>query len=76
MLISVYVDDFLLTVNKQDLLDWVKKALKKELNIQDLGEVKIILDWQITWGISITRMSIIMINQSAFIHDYVEGKRI
>ena len=44
MLITIYINDFLLATNKQNLLDWIKKALRKESNVKNLGKVKTIIN--------------------------------
>lgn len=48
IIISVYVDDFLLVSKLRTSLDWIKENLKNEYNVKDLGEVKTIIGWQVT----------------------------
>ena len=72
MLISLYVNNFLLAVSKQASLNWVKKTLKGEYNVKELEEIKTIIRWQVTWNISTTGIPTIKIDQSAFIHDLIE----
>lgn len=48
LMISIYVDDFLLASNSSEALSWLKNAIAKEDNVKDLGEVKTIIGWQVT----------------------------
>lgn len=68
-MVSVYVDDFLLASKHWKLLDQIKKKLKKEYNVQNLGEVIIIIGCQVTQGISTMK-----IGQLAFIRNLVEDE--
>lgn len=47
-MVCVYVDDFLLASKHRKPLNRIKKKLKKEYNIKDLGKVKMIIGWQVT----------------------------
>ena len=67
-IISVYVDNFLLVSNTMAILKVLKKSLSKEYDTKDLGEVKIIIGWQISRDTAAETMKI---NQSAFIRDLV-----
>lgn len=73
IMVSVYVNIFLLASKHRTLMDWIKKNLKREYNVKDLGEVKIIVDWQVTrnWD-----SAILKIDQSAFIRDLLEKKNL
>ena len=42
-LVSVYVNNFLLTSNNADMLETVKRELGKEYNVKDLGKVETII---------------------------------
>lgn len=44
---SIYTNDFLLVSNKIDTLKALKHFFSKEYDTKDLGEVKIIIRWQI-----------------------------
>lgn len=44
-IVSIYVNDFLLTSDKIDSFEALKKSLLKEYNTKDLGEVKTIIGW-------------------------------
>ena len=68
-MVSIYVDDFLLASKYRKPLERIKKKLKEEYNVKDLGEVKMIIGWQVTRG-----PSMIKIDQSAFIRDLIEDK--
>lgn len=68
-MVSVYVDDFLLVSKHWKLLDQIKKKLKKEYNVKNLGEVIIIIGCQVTQGISTMK-----IDQLAFIRNLVEDE--
>ncbi len=57
-IVSVYVDDFLLASNTIAILDLLKKFLLKEYDIKDLGEVKIIIGWQISHNNAVENMKI------------------
>lgn len=67
-IVSVYVDDFLLALDKMDTLEVLKKSLSKEYDTKDLREVKTIIGWQIDRDIASGTMKI---SQSAFIRDLV-----
>lgn len=47
-MVSVYMDDFLLAFKHRTSMDWIKKNLKGEYNVKNLGEVKTIIGWQMT----------------------------
>lgn len=47
-IMNIYVDDFLLISRLCTSFNWIKKNLKNEYNIKNLGEVKTIIGWQIT----------------------------
>lgn len=64
----MYVDDFFLASNTMTILKTLKKLLAKKYKIKDLGEVKIIIGWQITRNIAIC---IIKIDQLAFIRNLI-----
>lgn len=44
-IVSIYINDFLLTLHKIDTLEVLKKSLSKEYNTKDLGKVKTIIRW-------------------------------
>lgn len=43
IMVSVYVDNFLLASKHRKPLDRIKRKLKKEYNVKDLGEMKMII---------------------------------
>ncbi len=43
LMISVYIDDFLLASNNSKPLQWLKIAITKKYNVKDLGEVRTII---------------------------------
>lgn len=51
-LISIYINDFLYVFNNTDMFEIIKKKLRNKYNSKDLGEVEIIIDWQITYNLS------------------------
>lgn len=69
--ISIYIDNFLIAIKYQKSLDWTKKKLKRKYNIKDLGEIKTIIEWQLTQN---HKLSILEIDQSVFICSLVEEK--
>ena len=71
IMISIYVDDFLLASNSSKALAWLKNAISNEYNIKDLGEVKTIIRWQVTRDL---RAGMLKIDQSVFIHDLLESE--
>ncbi len=72
-LVSVYVDDFLFASNSTDTLETVKKKLRNEYNVNDLGELETIIGWQITRDPSTQTLKI---DQSSFIRDLVIEKNL
>ena len=73
IVVSIYVDDFLLAANSMQALDNLKENLSKEYDMKDLGEVKTIIGWQITRNLS-TRT--IRVSQSAYIRDLLEEENL
>lgn len=71
IMISIYVDDFLLASNSPKALAWLKNAISNEYNVKDLGEVKTIIGWQVTRDL---RAGMLKIDQSAFIRDLLESE--
>ncbi len=67
-IVSIYIDDFLLASNIMAILNSLKKSLLKEYDTKDLGEVKTIIGWQISYNNTAETMKI---DQSAFIRDLV-----
>lgn len=47
----MYIDNFLPVSNSQVLLDWFKGRFKDEYNVKDLGGVKTIIGWYVTWNL-------------------------
>lgn len=43
IIISVYVDNFLLASKYKHSMDWIKSKLKSKYNVKEMGEVKIII---------------------------------
>ena len=43
LMISIYIDDFLLTSNSSKKLPWLKDSIAKKYNIKNFEEVKIII---------------------------------
>lgn len=72
-MISIYVDDFLLASKLCTSFDWIKKNLKNEYNIKDLGDVKTIIGWQMTWNWD---AAILKIDQSMFIQNWFEEENL
>ena len=72
-LVSVYVDDFLFASNSTDTLETVKKELKNEYNVNDLGELETIIGWQIMRD---PFTQTLKIDQSSFIRDLVIEKNL
>ena len=64
----MYVNDFLLALNKIGTLNKLKQSLAKKYDIKNLGEVKTIIGWQINQD---TAVGTIKIHQSAFVQDLV-----
>ncbi len=71
LMISVYVDDFLLASNNPQALQWLKSGISNKYNVKDLGEVRTIIGWQVTRD-RIT--GTLKINQSSFIRDLIESE--
>lgn len=69
ILISVYIDKFLIAAKHQKSVNLTKKKLKKEYNVKYLEEVKTIIEWQV---IQNQELFILKINQSAFIRSIFE----
>lgn len=42
-MVSIYVNNFLLTIKYQKSLAQIKKKLKKEYNVKNLGKMKMII---------------------------------
>lgn len=47
IIVGVYVDDLILGSRSQEVLEWLKDQLIKELSMKDLGEAKTIIRWEI-----------------------------
>lgn len=47
IIVSVYLDKFLLEFKSYNILEWLKNELIKEFQIKDLGKAKIIIKWGI-----------------------------
>lgn len=62
-MVSVYVDDFLLASKDRRSVGWIKERLNSEYSVKDLGEVKIIIRWQVTQDLKVGTFKI---DQSAF----------
>lgn len=43
IMISLYVDNFLLVTKNNSLIEWINQCVKDEYNVKDLGKVKIII---------------------------------
>ena len=71
LIISIYVDDFLLISNSSKVLAWLKDSIAKKYNVEELKEVKTIIRWQITRDFD-TKM--LKIDLSAFIHNFHKKK--
>ena len=71
LMISIYVDDFLLASNSSKALAWLKDSIVKEYNVKDLREVKIIIRWQVTRDLDTGTLKI---DQSAFIRNLLESE--
>lgn len=71
LMISIYVDDFLLASNGSKALAWLKTSISNDYNVKDLGEVKAIIGWQITRNLNAGTLKI---DQSAFIRDLLESE--
>lgn len=48
LIISVYVDDFFLTLSNPRVLQWFKSGIFNKYNVKNLGEVCTIIEWQVT----------------------------
>ena len=73
LMISIYVDNFLLTSNSSKALAWLKDSIAKKYNVKDLEEVKTIIGWQITRDLDTKTLKI---DQSAFIHNLFKSENI
>ena len=71
LMITVYVDNFVLASNNLEVLQWIKSGISNEYNVKDLGEVRTIIGWQVTRD-RIART--LKINQSSFIQDLIESE--
>ena len=67
IMVSVYINNFLLASKYRKPFDQIKSKLKKKYNVKDLEEIKMIIGWQVTQG-----PSTIKIDQLVFIRDLVE----
>lgn len=63
-----YVNNFLLVFNNTDTLKIVKRELRKEYNVKDLGKIKIIIGWQIMRNPFIQTLKI---DQFSFICNFI-----
>lgn len=70
-MISLYINNFLITAKYQELIDWFMSHRKIEYNIKDLGKTKMIIGWQLTYDLETANLKI---DQSAFIRDLLEEK--
>lgn len=68
-IISICVDDFLITSDKLATLQSIKAALSNKYNVEDLGETKMIIGWQVTRDIEKVTLKI---EQSTNIRDLLE----
>lgn len=73
IVVSIYVDDFLLASNYMPALANLQESLAIEYEMKDLGEVKTIIGWQISRDLS-TRT--IRVSQSAYIRDLLEEENL
>ncbi len=73
LIISVYVDDFLLASNNPQAFQWPKSGISNEYNVKDLGEVRTIIGWQFTRDRTARTLKI---NQSSFTQDLIESENI
>ncbi len=73
LMISVYVDDFLLASNNLQALQWLKSGISNKYNVKDLGEVRTIIRWQVTRD---RTTGTLKINQSSFIQDFIENENV
>ena len=71
--VSVYVDNFLLTLRTISNLNSLKRLLSNEYDIKDFGKRKTIIDWQITRDPATRTMKL---DQSTFIQNLVIEKNL
>lgn len=70
-IVNIYVDKFLLVSNIMNTLNVLKQFLAGEYDTKDLGEVKMIIRWQIERDTTANTMKV---QQSAFVRDLVIDK--
>lgn len=73
IVISIYINNFLFAANSMQALNNLKENLSKKYDMKDLGEMKIIIRWQITRDLS-TRT--IRVSQLAYIRDLLEEENL
>ncbi len=71
IMVGVYVDDLMLASNQHDAMKWVKEQLFDEFTIKDLGEAKVIIEWEITKDLE---AKILKIDQKVYIRDLLESE--
>lgn len=71
LMISIYIDNFFLVSNSFKALAWLKDFLAKKYNIKNLGEIKIIIKWQVIKDLN-TKM--LKIDQLIFIYNLFKSE--
>lgn len=57
-MVSIYVDDFLLTSKNQKSVNWIKKRLNSKYNVNDLDKMKTIIKWQVICNLEVKTLKI------------------
>lgn len=73
LMVSIYVDVFLIASKEEESPASVKAALSNDYNVKDLGETKRIIGWQMTQNIE---KGTLKIDQSAYIRDLLEEENL
>ena len=69
----MYIDDLAFASQSQDSLNWLKNQLIQEFNMNNLGEAKTIIGWEITRDFQV---GTIKIDQKDYIRDLLKSEGI
>lgn len=71
LMMSVYVNNFLLASSNSWALQWLKSGISNEYNVKNLGEVCTIIRWQVTRNHVAETLKI---DQSSFMRDLIKSE--
>ncbi|KAL1916637.1 uncharacterized protein VTP21DRAFT_5341, partial [Calcarisporiella thermophila] len=72
VIVTLYVDDLIITANTEKLIAWFKGELEKAYKIRDLGEVSLYLGLNVTYD---SKEKLLQISQSHFAQEILERYR-